>query len=143
MLSQILDAQTVHELANHPDYKRLEVTSDRSSVGSSEWFVKPEAEGTLYSVIPKTDLGFDMESLTGIGNMQRRLKYLLLAQAYDVQANSVSPIENSEPTETEDSPKLSIWGDHNMTMRKHLSGIVGWNVIELHEHQLKASRFTK
>lgn len=143
MLSQILDAQTVHEVSNHPDYKRLEVTSDRSSVGSAEWFIKSGTEGTLFSIIPRMDLGFDMESLTGIGNLQRRLKYLLLAQAYDAQATSADKSPVDEPTETEGSEKLSIWGDHNMTMRKNLTEIIGWNVTELHEHELRASRFTK
>lgn len=141
LLNQILDAQAAHEIANHSEYRPLELVGDRSVLGRSEWFINPKIDGIFYSVIPKVDLGFDMESLTGIGNMQRRLKYLLLAQ---FAAQELSPAESSQQhQDSQISAQLSVWGDHSPAIRKTISEISEWKAVELQEHQLKSSRSNK
>lgn len=135
--SQILDIQTVHYLTDTTQMRRLNLLTDQmNTVDCGLWAVIPQQGGNLYSIGQKTDMGFDSVTLTGLGQLERRLRYLRIGH-HLVQAGARAQTQHSDLQSTQ--TESDIWTNNSSSVNKRLSEVLDWTVTEVRENELKHS----
>jgi translation elongation factor EF-Ts len=130
---QILDVQILQPLGANQELRRVELYESSKAPYTSNWYIHPMWPNKLMAVVSKTELDSNRRRFTGLGNIERFLRFTHLASmnhenltAADVEKQLVS--QNSNILSEINSPSFVVHLTFN--------DIKNWQIIEVGDDEI-------